>query len=89
MDTHAIPLIIPSLDPDDRLPVLLRQLKEKGIRNIVLINDGSSAAYHRYFEQAEQELGCTVLRHAVNLGKGRALKTARSALLHSGWFRCA
>ncbi len=76
MDTHAIPLIIPSLDPDDRLPVLLRQLKEKGIRNIVLINDGSSAAYDRYFEQAEQEFGCTVLRHAVNLGKGRALKTA-------------
>lgn len=25
MDTHAIPLIIPSLDPDDRLPEILRQ----------------------------------------------------------------
>ena len=76
MNVYDIPVIIPSLEPDDRLPELLCRLKEKGIRNIVLVNDGSSDAYEEFFVKAQNVFGCTVLRHAVNLGKGRALKTA-------------
>ena len=76
MNTLEIPVIIPSLEPEDRLPALLADLKAAGICNIVLVNDGSSADYDPCFQRAEQEFGCTVLRHAVNQGKGRALKTA-------------
>lgn len=75
MNVKQIPLIIPSLEPDEKLPRLLDQLRQAGIENIVLVDDGSGPAYHHFFDEAEQQ-GCTVLRHAVNLGKGRALKDA-------------
>ena len=75
MTAKQIPVIIPSLEPDDRLPALLADLKAAGIENIVLVDDGSGPNYRRYFDAAEAD-GCVVLRHAVNLGKGRALKTA-------------
>ena len=74
-DYLDVPVIIPSLEPDDRLTCLLRDMQKAGIRHILLVDDGSSESYRHYFDEAETK-GCTVLRHAVNLGKGRALKTA-------------
>lgn len=71
-----IPIIIPSYEPDEKLPALLKQLREAGFENIVLVDDGSGAEYMHFFEEAEKIYGCSVLHHAVNQGKGRALKTA-------------
>ena len=75
MNVKQIPLIIPSLEPDEKLPRLLDELQAAGIENIVLVDDGSGPDYRHFFDDAEAR-GCTVLRHAVNLGKGRALKDA-------------
>ena len=75
-DTTRIPIIIPSLEPDERMLALLKELTLYGYKNIVIVNDGSSAEYDRFFQSAEQEYGCTVLVHAENKGKGRALKNA-------------
>ena len=83
MDYKQIPLIIPSLEPDEKLPRLLEQLHAAGIQNIVLVDDGSGPAYAHFFEEAQQRWGCPVLRHAVNLGKGRALKTAFNYCLNT------
>ena len=83
MDYKQIPLIIPSLEPDEKLPRLLEQLHAAGIQNIVLVDDGSGPAYAHFFEDAQQRWGCPVLRHAVNLGKGRALKTAFNYCLNT------
>lgn len=71
-----IPVIIPAYEPDDKLIGLLRELRKAQIENIVIVDDGSGSACAGIFEQAEKEFGCKVLVHAVNLGKGRALKTA-------------
>lgn len=71
-----IPVIIPSYEPDEKLITLLHALQTVGIRHVVVVDDGSSKAYARFFEQAADLENCTVLYHAVNLGKGRALKTA-------------
>lgn len=76
MDPRKVPVIIPSYEPDDKLIVLLGKLRDDGFEHLILVDDGSGAAYSHYFEQAENEFQCRVLRHAVNLGKGRALKTA-------------
>lgn len=75
-DSKNIPLIIPSLEPDEKLLRLLEALQQAEVRNIVLVDDGSGPEYRKLFDRAETEFGCTVLRHAVNLGKGRALKNA-------------
>ena len=71
-----VPIIIPSYEPDEKLPALLQKLKATGFRNIVLVDDGSGEAYAHFFKEAEEKFGCVVLHHAVNQGKGRALKTA-------------
>lgn len=78
----SIPVIIPSLEPDEKLLQLLMHLKQTGIQRILLVNDGSSSEYDPLFQQAADEFGCVVLRHAVNMGKGRALKTAFNECLN-------
>ena len=47
---------------------------------IVIVDDGSGEAYASIFKQAE-ELGCDVLHHHKNLGKGAALKTGFQYLM--------
>lgn len=71
-----LPIIIPSYEPDEKLPGLLKELKGAGFQNIVLVDDGSGEAYAHLFKEAEESFGCRVLHHAINQGKGRALKTA-------------
>lgn len=72
-----IPIIIPSYEPDEKIITLLNHLKEAGFSNIVIVDDGSVGAdYQEIFARAEQEYPVVVLHHAVNMGKGRALKTA-------------
>ena len=71
-----IPIIIPSYEPDDKLLGLLKKLKETGFKNIVVVDDGSGEKFTHFFREAEETYGCRVLHHAVNQGKGRALKTA-------------
>ncbi len=73
---NIIPVIIPAYEPDEKLIKLIDDLLLKDISTVVVVNDGSEkAAYGRIFDQVK-ERGAVVLEHAVNMGKGRALKTA-------------
>ena len=74
-DYQKILVVIPSLDPDDRLPEVIRGVQEKGFTEILLVDDGSAPENQHYFEEGAA-MGCEVLHHGVNKGKGRALKTA-------------
>lgn len=76
IDVKKIPIVIPSYEPDEKLIRLLGKLRDTGFANLVLVDDGSGASYGHFFKEAEEEYGCIVLQHAVNQGKGRALKTA-------------
>lgn len=73
---QEIPIIIPSLQPDQRLLELLEQLKDTNENPVILVDDGSGVTYQRFFRESQERYGCKVLKHAVNLGKGRALKDA-------------
>lgn len=73
---YEIPVIIPSYEPDEKLITLLAALQEAGIRHVVVVDDGSGERYASFFARAASFTNCEVLHHAVNLGKGRALKTA-------------
>ena len=71
-----IPVIIPAYEPDERLVILVDELKASGVFPVVVVNDGSDMdKYGRISEDAGKK-GAVLLHHAVNLGKGRALKTA-------------
>ncbi len=76
-DLNNITIILPSLDPDEKLPGVIEGLLEVGFRDILLINDGSKPENLHYFtEAAAAHPEVTLLHHAVNRGKGAALKTA-------------
>lgn len=57
------------------------QLRALGFAPIIVINDGSEAPLAPIFDRISQIAGCDVIHHAVNLGKGRALKTGFNHLL--------
>lgn len=67
-------VLIPSYEPDARLLGLIHQLIAADDRDIVIVDDGSGDNYKAIFSDAKQ-LGCTILTHEHNMGKGRALKT--------------
>ena len=82
--TGTIAVVIPAYEPDDRLPAFLRELSERGIGPIVLVNDGSGEDCGTVFAEAAsyvEKSGGVLLTHEVNRGKGCALKTAFSYLL--------
>lgn len=71
-------ILIPSLEPDDRLPAYVDQLLARGFAHVAIVDDGSSESYQPIFNSLEERPGCTVLHHDVNHGKGVALKTGYS-----------
>lgn len=74
-------ILIPSLEPDNRLPAYIRKLKEGGFAHIVVVDDGSGEAYRPIFEETAAVADTVVLYHEVNKGKGVALKTGYQYIL--------
>ena len=74
-------LVIPSLHPSPEFPELVAQLQASGLTDVLVIDDGSGAAYSSVFDSIAAREGCTVLTHEENLGKGAALKTAMRHVL--------
>jgi glycosyltransferase involved in cell wall biosynthesis len=72
---HGCCVIIPALNPQSILLILVKNLQQHGFKHILLVDDGSSTEFQDVFKVAS-EMGATVLRHRVNLGKGAALKKA-------------
>lgn len=75
-DLTNISVVLPSLDPDEKLTAVIDGLLETGFSHIILVNDGSKPENLHYFEKAAALPQVQVLHHEVNRGKGAALKTA-------------
>ena len=76
-DLSKISVVLPSLDPDEKLVAVIDGLLEYGFTDIILVNDGSKPENLHYFEDAAaQHPEIHLLHHEVNRGKGAALKTA-------------
>ncbi len=71
-------VLIPTLNPDRRLVDYIVDLRKNGLSKILVVNDGSDAYAEEIFEKLrglnEEQFDITILEHAKNLGKGRALK---------------
>lgn len=82
-----VSVIIPSLNPDEKLMEVIEELIKIGFQDIIVINDGSDKAHQEPFQKAEQKEEVTVLHHKVNRGKGAALKTGFRFCMdnRSGW----
>lgn len=68
-------ILIPSLEPDERLPEYIRRLSAEGFGQIIVVDDGSGESYQEIFREVGSIGSTVVLHHEVNRGKGVALKT--------------
>ena len=75
-DLSGISVVLPSLNPDEKLLAVIDGLLQYGFTDIILVNDGSAAENLHYFETAATHPEVHLLHHEVNRGKGAALKTA-------------
>ena len=88
-DAGKIAVLIPAWQPDDCLVDLVARLAALGFGAIIVVNDGSDPSHEPIFAdlpgQAPENghARVHVIRHAVNLGKGRALKTGLNYFLNS------
>lgn len=73
-------VLIPAYEPDERLLQLITELQSKTFYDIVIVNDGSGPRFRAIFDSAEN-MGCVVLSHTHNSGKGCALKTGFAYLM--------
>lgn len=76
-----IAIIIPALDPDERMVTLVSKLHDFGYKNIILIDDGSAIKNRKYFKECKEHYDVKVIRHVINFGKGIALKSAFNHIL--------
>ena len=76
-DLSRISVVLPSLDPDEKLIAVVDGLLRIGFTDIILVNDGSKPENLHYFTAlSAQHPEITLLTHEVNKGKGAALKNA-------------
>lgn len=73
-------VIIPALNPDEKLILLVEELQKQDLHTIV-VDDGSGAEYAEIFELLRSKYACDICTHPRNCGKGRALKTGIRFLL--------
>ncbi len=77
-------VVLPSLDPDEKLDAVIDGLLQYGFSHIILVNDGSREEnLPRFQALADAHPEINLLHHPVNRGKGAALKTAFAWLLEN------
>lgn len=76
-----VSVIVPSLNPDEKLCNTINSLLEVGFTDIICVNDGSREDCVKFFPVENENI--TRLTHEVNRGKGAALKTAFSYILEN------
>ncbi len=74
-------VVIPAYRPSASLLRVVEELRHDGWRALIVIDDGSGPEFADIFRQLGAMAGVTVLRHAVNLGKGAALRTGLNHVL--------
>ena len=75
-------ILIPALNPPRELLDYIRGLISEGFEQIIVVDDGSDSSFKDIFDTISGWKECTVLKHALNLGKGRALKTGFNCFLN-------
>ena len=78
---EAVVALIPAFKPDRLLVDLVRELLAGGFRSIIVVDDGSPPESAPVFDELTAIPGCNLLRHGVNRGKGRAIKTGLAIFL--------
>ncbi len=82
-ELRGVTVVLPSLDPDEKLLSTVKGMLAAGFTDLILVDDGSCADRAPLFARAAALPGVTLLRHEENRGKGVALKTAFAYFLEN------
>ncbi len=74
-------IIIPAYEPELKFVNFVKDILDKKIFDIVVVNDGSSEKKESIFDSLKKMKKVTVLTHEKNKGKGASLKTAFKYIL--------
>lgn len=75
-------IIIPAYKPDQKCINTIEEILKAGFQCVIVVDDGSGPDYAGIFDVLHSISEVTVLKHAANQGKGRALKTAFHYILN-------
>lgn len=81
MSVENVAILIPALNPPDTFQDYVEELLGAGFQNIIIVNDGSREEFEPVFLELGKDRRCTVLKHFVNLGKGRGIKNGANYYL--------
>lgn len=74
-------LLVPAYKPDEKMLDFVSRVQKTGrFSAVVAVDDGGAEAYAGIFAELER-MGVEVVSHAVNLGKGQAMKTGFNYIL--------
>lgn len=76
-----IVILIPAYEPDSKLITLIKDLTNRKYTKILVIDDGSTNKSAHVFKEIAEYQNVHIIKHYVNQGKGRALKTGFNTIL--------
>lgn len=74
-------VLIPAYKPTGEFPTFVSELIARNVSRVVVVDDGSGPGFRACFDAVRSLNGVHLCRHAINLGKGAALKTGINAIL--------
>ena len=85
-DTQQYAFVIPAYNPNERLISLIKDIRKSSSNYIFIIDDGSvneisKEVFNKIEEMAKEDKKLILIKHAINLGKGAALKTVFNYIL--------
>ena len=73
-DLSKVVILIPSFEPDEKLPKVLNDLQGYPFEKILIVNDGSDKKFDTVFDECRVFPDVEVIGYEENKGKGFALK---------------
>jgi putative flippase GtrA len=83
MNNKEYAFIVPAYNPDEILLEVVKNIQLESENKIFIIDDGSNELSHNIFEQlkSDEYNNIIFIKHAINMGKGAALKTVFNHIL--------
>ena len=78
-----VAFVIPAYEPTTALLEVVEGIRGSDVGRILIVDDGSGPEFRPLFDKLARMEGVDVARHAINLGKGAALKTGINVALLS------
>jgi putative flippase GtrA len=86
MIRNEIGIIIPALNPNEKILKIVEDLKRLKFQNIIVVDDGSKKECKKYFQILKDKFNATIIENINNCGKGASIKAAIKQVYEKFYF---